>query len=108
MRITVHYMQHGMTACLVNGPPANWPPGHRWSNDWDDVTCEACLAGKDLIPTFTIGVGGKSITCLRCKRTSYHPDDVEKHYCSCCKVFHDDIWPPARKAWINQGAGPTP
>ena len=51
--------------------------------------------------TFTISEDGKSITCLRCKLTSDNPYDVEEHYCGNCHVFHDDIWPPAREAWLK-------
>lgn len=58
--------------------------------------------GPQLYPlTFTIGDNGTSITCKRCERTSHNEGDVEQHYCSHCKMFHDDIWPPAREGWIN-------
>lgn len=100
--MTVHYMKHGLTACLVNGPPSLWPSGHAWASEWGDVTCRACLAGKELINTYTISDDGKSITCLKCKRTSQNPKDVEQHYCGWCHAFHDDIWPPARRAWLEQ------
>ena len=33
--------------------------------------------------------GVESITCLTCKRTSYHPKDVENRYCGFCKKFHE-------------------
>jgi hypothetical protein len=52
--------------------------------------------------TFTLSVDGRvSITCKRCKRTSYNLNDVEQRYCGYCHVFHDDIWPPARRWWVN-------
>jgi len=51
--------------------------------------------------TFEIDPNGPSITCQRCKRTSYNRDDIEKHYCGCCHVWHDDIYPPARQWWID-------
>lgn len=89
-----------MTACLVNGPPKDWPDGHLWSSEWSEVTCVACLAGRELINTYTISQNGKSITCLRCNRTSYNSNDVKHHYCGYCYVYHDDIWPPARRAWL--------
>lgn len=58
--------------------------------------------GPQLYPlTFTIDDNGTSITCKRCERTSHSQGDVEQHYCSHCKMFHDDIWPPAREWWIN-------
>ncbi len=58
--------------------------------------------------TFKISEDGKSITCLRCKRTSYHPRDVEHHYCGFCHVFHDDIYPPAREWWIKNPPADNP
>jgi ribosomal protein L37E len=61
--------------------------------------CPGCLTGEG-IHTFTIGADGKSITCLRCHRTSHNPHDVQHHYCGGCHMFHDDLWPPARKAWL--------
>lgn len=100
-KLTVHYMQYGMTACLENGPPSKWPDHHKWSSDWNDVTCPACIAGKELTVTFHVSEDGKSIKCLRCRRTSHNQNDVDKHYCGCCHVFHDDIWPPARAAWLK-------
>lgn len=99
--MTVHFMGYGMTACLVNGPPKDWPADEKWSSDWEDVTCGACLAGKEVINTYTIDAEGKSITCLGCERRSWHTDDVANHYCGFCHVFHDDLWPPARAAWIK-------
>jgi len=97
-------MGYGMTACLINGPPANWPEGHKWSSDWADVTCKTCLAGKELTQTVSISEDGKSMTCLKCGNTTHNQNDVDNHYCDYCHVFHDDIWPPARKAWLE---GPT-
>jgi len=100
-KLTVHFMGYGMTACLANGPPSRWPDDHRWSVNWDDVNCAGCIAGKELIHTFTIAPDGKSITCLRCHKTSYNQNDVAHHYCGHCHVHHDDLWPPARKAWLR-------
>lgn len=57
----------------------------------------------DPIDTYTISADGKTITCKRCGLTSHHPMDVERKFCGACKVFHDDIWPPARRWWIEQG-----
>lgn len=94
-------MSHGMTPCMMEGIPSNWGPGHRWSADWEDVTCQECLLGREVIDTFTISTDGKSITCKRCNKTSYNTNDVEQHYCGFCHVFHDDIWPPARRWWIT-------
>lgn len=38
--------------------------------------------------TYRIGEDGKSITCLKCFKTSYHPEDVMERYCGACHVFH--------------------
>jgi hypothetical protein len=100
--MTVHLMHFGQTACLLNGPAKDWPAGHFWSVEWKDVTCPACLAGREFTHTFRIAADGNSITCLKCGMRSYNHHDVEQHYCGHCHVFHDDIWPPARKAWMEQ------
>lgn len=44
----VHRLHHGVAACVdvmpaVRGLPNTWPAGHRWSTDWGEVTCLACL-----------------------------------------------------------------
>jgi|SRR5262245_1165668 len=99
----VHYMQYGMTACMREGPPNLWPADHAWSSDWNEVTCEDCKEGRDLIHTYKISPDGGAITCLICQRTSYHPKDVQQKYCGACHIFHDDIWPPARAWCIKHG-----
>jgi len=86
---------------MREGPPSLWPDNHKWSSDWKDVTCGECLLGKNEVHTFMISPDGRSITCLRCHMTSFNPTDVERHYCSYCDVFHDDLWPPARRAWMH-------
>jgi len=101
MTLIVHFMQYGQTACQMAGVPKDWAAGHRWSSAWKDVTCQDCLRGKDFIDTFTISEKRDSITCKRCNRTSYNSNDVQYHYCAYCDVFHDDIWPPARRWWIE-------
>lgn len=101
MPVTVHFLQFGHSACMMEGPPAEWPKGHTWTSDWDHVTCEQCILGKDEIQTFKVSTDRKSITCLRCQHTSHNHNDVEYHYCGRCCVFHDNIWPPARKWWIE-------
>jgi hypothetical protein len=61
-----------------------------------------CLteAGPNFYPlTFALSADGKSITCIRCGRTSFNAGDVEHRYCGHCQMFHDDIWPPAREWW---------
>ena len=97
----IHFFNEGRSACMREGPPVNWPEDHRWSSDWKDVTCDDCLLGRGLIHTFIISADGRAITCLRCKRTSYNPNDVREHYCGECAVFHDNLWPPARLWWIK-------
>lgn len=101
MNPIVHFLGYGMTACQMQGPPKDWPEGHRWTSNWDEVTCPECLKGKEPIDTFTISADGKSITCKRCGRTSHNLNDVEWRYCGFCHVFHEDIWPPARRWWIE-------
>jgi hypothetical protein len=32
----------------------------------------------------------RAIGCLACGSLSWNVNDVAAHYCSCCKVFHDD------------------
>jgi hypothetical protein len=38
----VHHLHHGRTPCEMRGVPAEWPDGHLWSVNWEDVTCELC------------------------------------------------------------------
>jgi hypothetical protein len=40
--------------------------------------------------SYTIAADGKSITCHRCGKTSYHIEDVRHRYCDFCHIFHDD------------------
>lgn len=98
----VHYMQFGHTACLVNGPPNEWPENHRWTSVEAEVSCPACIEGlKWGESTFEILEDGTRIKCRRCGRVSSNLQDVEYHYCGHCHAYHDDIWPPARKAWME-------
>jgi hypothetical protein len=41
----VHYLQAGVTRCQIQMPglPMTWPSLHRWSDNWDEVSCPACL-----------------------------------------------------------------
>lgn len=32
-----------------------------------------------------------SITCPRCARVSYHPNDIRERYCGACHLFHDQM-----------------
>jgi hypothetical protein len=98
--MVVHYMQFGLTACMKKGLPKDWEPGHQWSANWNEVNCEECLKGREIASTYTVTADNLSITCLRCKFTSKNPKDVEQHYCGRCHVFHDDLWPPARRWWV--------
>lgn len=101
LNTVIHMVHFGMCACSMEMPPAKWPPNHSWSSDWEDVTCPACLAAKDYPPTFELIDGGKAIKCRRCGLVSHNPKDVERHYCGHCHVYHDDLWPPARKRWVE-------
>jgi hypothetical protein len=40
--------------------------------------------------TYEISPDGKSIKCLRCWRTSFHPEDVRNKFCGYCHRFHED------------------
>lgn len=97
----VHYMQFGYTVCMMLGVPKDWLEGHWWVGEWSEVTCAACLAGKAIAMTFELLDGGTAFKCLRCHSVSRNPNDVENHYCGHCHVFHDNIWPPARKWWVE-------
>jgi ribosomal protein L37E len=100
----VHFLKYGVTACMMPGVPCDWPEHHRWVSDEnkDKVTCQACLEGmKYGDPSFELLEEGKAIKCRRCGKISHNPGDVLNHYCAHCHVSHDDIWPPARKAWVE-------
>lgn len=101
MNGVIHFMNYGMTACNKPGVPKSWPKDHLWSGTWDEVNCPDCLKGREPIETFTISTKGDAITCKRCNRTSHSRKDVEQHYCGYCRVYHDDLWPPARRWWID-------
>jgi hypothetical protein len=47
---------------------------------------------------YWISPWGDSITCVTCRLTSRHPDDVRNHYCGHCHVFHDDDPQPPDQA----------
>lgn len=59
--------------------------------------CDGCAESKSLIichaDTFIIAADGKSITCMVCRKTSYHPKDVEEKFCGACNIFHEDRFP---------------
>ena len=42
--IYVHHLHHGQTACRRPDIPGDWPLGHKWSNNWNEVTCPRCIA----------------------------------------------------------------
>lgn len=46
----VHYYKDGKSACPISeeygAPTISWPPGHVWSQRWEDVTCADCLKAK--------------------------------------------------------------
>lgn len=41
--LVIHYLSHGITPCAMPGVPKDWPPLHRWDNNWLTVTCPDCL-----------------------------------------------------------------
>lgn len=59
-----------------------------------------------MITTYELSPDGRTITCKRCGKTSYNPEDVRLRFCGWCRVFHDDIYPPARQHWLDQGPPP--
>lgn len=100
---TVHLLNDGLTACLADRMvPDPWTQEHVGTGQWEHVTCDKCLEGREAVETYKLSADGKSITCLRCHRESRNPHDVSQHYCGHCHVWHDDLWPPARKAWLSQ------
>jgi hypothetical protein len=108
--ITVHLLKFGVTACLLPGVPKDWPPNHKWVGDDDvkNVTCPSCLKGMEYgDPTFQILEDGKAIKCCRCGNISHNQEDVQNHFCGRCHASHDDIWPPARRAWVQSYAQPS-
>ena len=36
-------MRYGMTPCFMSGAPSEWPDNHKWSEKWNDVTCDNCI-----------------------------------------------------------------
>lgn len=106
----IHLLKYGVTACLLPGVPKDWPDNHKWvsEEDKEKVTCRACIQGMQWgDPTFAILEDGKAIKCRRCGMVSRNPKDVEQHFCSRCGVIHDDIWPPARRSWVQSYAIPS-
>lgn len=46
---------------------------------------------RDLVPKGTVLHRGQpSITCPRCSRTSYHPEDIKQGYCGFCHWWTSD------------------
>lgn len=59
---------------------------------------------EEVIQTYELSLDETSwIKCLRCGLTSYNANDIHHRFCGRCKHFHDDLWPPARKWWLEQG-----
>lgn len=107
----VHLMQYGLTPHPMPMPPAKWPKNHMWvgQEGFLHLTCEACIEAfkfrtEPIYEIFYSDDGKReSIKCLRCGRTSHNLNDVNNRYCGYCHAFLDDIWPPARKAWLESG-----
>src|ERR1700690_4304978 len=49
--------------------------------------------------TFTLAPDGKSITCLKCGKTSYNLNDVKEKYCGFCHEWHPDPDNPNPLPW---------
>ena len=49
--------------------------------------------------------GQTGFKCLKCKRTSFHPKDLENRYCGNCHIFYDEYVPSRFQIWwMNHGA----
>jgi hypothetical protein len=55
---------------------------------WDAARLAGQEAGLSVV-SYTLDEDKLSITCLRCKRTSHNPEDVEQRYCGQCHIFMD-------------------
>lgn len=44
--VCIHYLQYGQTPCGMAGVPRDWPEGHVWVRDWEDVNCRGCLSNR--------------------------------------------------------------
>lgn len=108
--LLVHYAEYNRVACgIIQGHSAGWPEGNLSSSEPAEVTCPACRAGLEAagigILTYELGhnetLHADWIKCRGCGLTSYLPQDRFHHFCGHCHVFHDDLWPPARKWWIE-------
>jgi hypothetical protein len=49
--------------------------------------------------SYLIAPDNKSITCLFCFKTSFHPEDVKNRYCGNCHYFHPEKFYDARLAF---------
>ena len=109
MEPVIHFMQFGHTACFIAEPPIQWPAHHRWSSNPQETTCPACRQSMEYgESSYEILDDGRAFKCRRCGRTSRHPKYVQEHYCDHCHAYHDDIWPPARLAWMKSYKAPIP
>lgn len=45
----IHLLQGGVTPCLMQGLPGDWPPGHQWASvvDYKQITCQTCIERSD-------------------------------------------------------------
>lgn len=82
--VVVHVLQYGLPVCGFNtNIPARWPHGNKWCRA--DQIAQARRLGlrlcADCVP------GEASITCPRCKRTSYNPNDIREGYCGACHAW---------------------
>jgi hypothetical protein len=48
--VIVHHLAQGRTPCGMRQLPADWAPGHLWTDKWRDVQgCRGCLAAKEMV-----------------------------------------------------------
>lgn len=97
----IHFVQYGLIACAMEMPPKKWPEGHFWASKLEDVTCPLCKENATEAPlTFELLDDGKNMRCRICGHVTFNVEAVTAHHCPNCRVYHDDIWPPARKSLL--------
>lgn len=57
--------------------------------DWAKDNMDVEVVGPVITYRIEIRDGRKTITCLKCKMTSWSTGDVEHLYCANCKFFHE-------------------
>lgn len=67
--------------CPLAGKVGHWGCGVCEKHDLPMFLCWVCLVRQVVQP---------SITCPRCKLTSFNPNDVAQRYCGHCQQFHEE------------------